>query len=366
MNAKNPPPRRILIVRLSALGDVVMSSGLIPALRSVHPDAHLAWLCEAASAPLLRHNPRLDEVIVWPRARWQELWKRKAWKELWREVASFRRSLRERRFDLVLDAHGLLKSGVLAWMTGAPWRIGLLPREGSQHLVHERLEPPPGADRRMGNEYRFLARHMGAADTAFTPDLTVGDQVRHQALAVLESQGISGPFVVLSPFTTRPQKHWFEDRWTALAAGLQARGLTPVLLGGPTDAQAAARIAPPGSGIVNLAGRLKLDESVAMVAEASMLIGVDTGLTHMGSALRRPTLALFGSTQPYADAASPFTRILYDALACSPCRRRPICDGRYDCMRQFTVERVLTEALALPGLPDAGGTGTPPAEHAPC
>ena len=70
--------RRILIVRLSAIGDVVMASGLIPALRALHPDAHLAWLVEPAAAPLLAHNPRLDELIIWPRAEWQALWRARA------------------------------------------------------------------------------------------------------------------------------------------------------------------------------------------------------------------------------------------------------------------------------------------------
>ncbi|EWS54576.1 glycosyltransferase family 9 protein [Methylibium sp. T29] len=98
--------KRILIVRLSAIGDVVMASGLIPALRALHPEARIAWLVEPAAAPLLAHNPRLDEVIVWPRAEWQQLWRARRYAELWRRFCAFRRALRAQRFDLALDTQG--------------------------------------------------------------------------------------------------------------------------------------------------------------------------------------------------------------------------------------------------------------------
>lgn len=340
-------PRNILIIRLSALGDVVMSSGLIRAMKARYPNARLSWLTEAPAAPLLKHNPRLDEVIIWPKAAWKDLWRQRQWAQLWREVKAFRRLLRDRQFDLVLDAQGLLKSGLWAWSTHAPRRLGLIPREGSQHLVHERVEPPPGQDVRMGSEYRYLARYVGAADEAFQPDLAIGAAAQARARQSLAEAQVAGPYVALCPFTTRPQKHWFEDNWSALATALLARGLTPVMLGGPDDVTAAGRMAAAVPGVVNLVGQLKLDESVAVVADCALLIGVDTGLTHMGSALQRPTVALFGSTRPYADGGSPHTRILYDALPCSPCRRRPTCEGRFDCMRQITVDRVLQLAWPL-------------------
>jgi heptosyltransferase-1 len=154
----------------------------------------------------------------------------------------------------------------------------------------------------------------------------------------------------LCPFTTRPQKHWFEDRWIGLAHRLRDSGFTPVLLGGPADREAAARIAKGMPGIANLVGALKLDESVAAIADASVLIGVDTGLTHIGSALGVPTVALFGSTCPYVDPVAPRGVVLYEKLACSPCRRNPTCNGRFDCMRALEVERVMSEALRVASL----------------
>ena len=351
---------RILIVRLSAIGDVVMASGLIPALRSRWPQAHLAWLVEPAAAPLLEHNPRLDELIVWPRAEWRRLWRARHYGALLMQMRAMRRRMRESRFDLALDTQGLLKSGLWSWLSGAQRRISLIGREGSQHLATERLERPvdeAATPRRFGSEYRLLARHLGAADAAFQPDLAVGLAAREAARAALQAGfadvGASpdSRYAVLCPFTTRPQKHWFEDRWVALAVRLRDAGLVPVLLGGPGDVEAAGRIAGAVSGLVDLTGRLRLDGSVAAIADAALLVGVDTGLTHMGSALAIPTVALFGSTRPYADAGTPRSQVLYEPLPCAPCRRNPTCGGRFDCMRALGVEQVLAEARRVLALP---------------
>ncbi len=340
-------PRRILIVRLSALGDVVMASGLITALRRRYPDAQISWLCEPASLPLLQHNPHLHQVLVWPRPRWRELWRERRYLTLWREVRRFHALLRAQQFDWVLDAQGLLKSGVCAWMTHAPRRVSLMAREGSRWLVHERLVPPPRDGGMMSSEYRHLAVHLGAKEEDFQLDLAVGGAARARAQAVLQQAGATGRVALLCAFTTRAQKHWMEPYWLELAAALRRHGYTPVLLGGPGDREAAARMAAASSDLINLAGKLQLDESVAAVSLGNLLIGVDTGLTHMGTALRVPTVALFGSTRPYLHAGTPTTRVLYDALPCSPCRRHPTCNGRFDCMRQLTVARVLEAALAL-------------------
>ena len=151
---------RVLVVRMSAIGDIVMASALIPALRRTWPEARLAWLTEPAGAALLRHNPRLDEVLVWPRGEWLQLRRERRFGELARAVWRFGRELRTRRFDLVLDAQGLLKSAVWARLTGAPRRIGLGSREGGQWLMTETLGRRT-VSRRIGAEYRLLAEHLG-------------------------------------------------------------------------------------------------------------------------------------------------------------------------------------------------------------
>src|SRR5690606_23114049 len=123
----------------------------------------------------------------------------------------------------------------------------------------------------------------------------------------------------LCPFTTRPQKHWMEERWAPLAGRLREEfGLQAVMLGGPGDRAAAARIEAAG-GVVNLAGATTLRQAAAVIRGASLLVGVDTALSHVGTAFEIPTVPLFGSTCPYRETDSPKTIVIYKKLDCSPC-----------------------------------------------
>ncbi|HMU89803.1 MAG TPA: lipopolysaccharide heptosyltransferase I [Pseudomonadales bacterium] len=324
--------RRILIIRLSAIGDIVMASPLIPALRAAHPDGWLAWMVEEGMESLIEAHPQLDEVIIWPRRRWQRLWRedRRNW---WREVRAFVRRLRGSRFDLVLDAQGLLKSAAWAWLSGAPRRIGLNSREGSrwlmQQVVHE-LDDHPG----MSSEYRRLAQFLGLSTDDFHPSIALTEADRARVLEMVGSERAARGYAVAAPFTTRPQKHWPQAHWRQWIDLLaEQTGLPTLLLGGPGDRAAAQQIsAGCRHAPIDLVGQLTLRQSAAAIASARLLVGVDTGLTHMGAGFRVPTVALFGSTRPYLDAGLPGFRVIYHALACSPCRRHPTCAGRFDCL----------------------------------
>lgn len=339
---------RILIVRSSAIGDVVFASALPAAIRRTHPDAHIAWLVEPGIHELLLPDPAIDEVITWSKADWVKLWKSGRKLELLGRVRQFRRELHARRFDVAVDLQGLLKSGFLTWLSGAPRRVGLGSKEGSQWLMSEVI-PRGGEKARIGSEYQYLAQQMGFDAGDFLPTLTLAPETEAAAAQKLEAHGLqAGRFAVFAPFTTRPQKHWFEDAWQALAPQLiAATGLTPVILGGPADQPAAARIAAADPRIVNLAGQTRLPEAAAVIARAALLIGVDTGLTHMGTALARPTVAIFGSTCPYQDTGRPTGSVIWLGMPCSPCRRRPTCGGAFTCLRDITPERVLAQAQAM-------------------
>jgi len=127
--------------------------------------------------------------------------------------------------------------------------------------------------------------------------------------------------------------------------------LPVALLGGPADRAAGEKMATAaGTAAVNLAGSTSLSQAAALIARSRAVVGVDTGLSHMGIALRRPTLLLFGATCPYTDTTRADARVLYHARACAPCRRRPTCDGRFDCMRDIGTEEVLAALRQLPGL----------------
>jgi len=342
----------ILIIRLSAIGDVVFASPLIGALKRSYPNARLSWLVEPAAAPLLKHNPDLDEVIIWPKSDWKRLWANNSFAALWGEVSRFRRELKRRRFDTVLDLQGLLKSGILGWFTGARERIGLGSREGSQWLMSRVIERH-GDAQRIGSEYLYLGEQLGLATGAFEMQVALGHSDKSLVEKLLETEGLLSGYLVVCPFTTRPQKHWFEARWAALIPRLkEAFQLPLVMLGGPADREASERISQAlGDRVINLTGTTSLSEAAALICRAQLLVGVDTGLTHMGLAFATPTVALFGSTCPYLDTTRDNAVVLYHKFSCSPCRRSPTCNGEYSCMAAIDVEEVVAAALKIT-LPD--------------
>lgn len=339
---------RVLVVRLSAIGDVIMASPLIAAVRRRYPDARLAWLVQPEAAALLQANTALDEVIVWPRGEWRRLLRRGHWWKLLREMRTFVRGLRKQRFDLALDLQGLMKSGVWAWLSGARERVGLGSKEGSGFLMTRVIEKPKG-EGLIGSEYRYIAEQLGLGAQPFAMRVALTEEDRRFASGYVARHGLAGGYAVVCPFTTRPQKHWFDEAWAALVARLRAElGLEIVMLGGPGDRAAAERLLALAPGqIVSATGETTLRQAAALIERARLLVGVDTGLLHMGTAFDIPTIALFGSTCPYLYTDSPRTVVLYKALPCSPCKRNPTCGGAYTCMREITPDEVLATARRL-------------------
>jgi heptosyltransferase-1 len=343
---KNIPPTKVLIVRLSAIGDLVMASPLIGAFKKTWPQARLTWLVEESSKAVIEANPALEEIIVWPRGRWRSLFREKRFLVLGKEILSFVKMLRSNRFDLAVDAQGLLKSGIWVWLSGAPQRVGIGSREGSRFLMTRVVSREEASDG-LSSQYLLLAEALGLETEPFPMKVSLSEEAVRYAQRFRDEIGTS--YIALSPFTTRPQKHWFEDRWIETARELtRETGMTVVILGGPGDAADAQRLAETvGEQAFSLAGKTSIQEAAAIISSSSLLIGVDTGLTHMGIALNVPTVALFGATRPYLDTTGSSGKVLYHKLECSPCRRNPTCDDDFTCMKAITSREVVDTALSL-------------------
>ena len=332
-------PQNILIIRLSAIGDVVFASPLIAALKRSYPQAKLSWLVEPPAASLLQSHPDLDEVIVWSKSDWKALWKKRQFGQLWREIKSFKQMLKSKNYDLVLDLQGLLKSAIWAYFSGAPRRVGLGSKERSHRLMTE-VVAREGNDERISSEYLNLAQHLGLDCGDFTMDIRLPENEDKYALTMKQAYG---DYIVICPFTTRPQKHWFDERWGQLVEQLSGRfpHHRIVMLGGPNDQEAATHILAKAPNLVSMVGQSSLTQTAALIKHANLLVGVDTGLTHMGIAFHRPTIALFGSTCPYSDTTRDNAVVLYHKQECSPCRRNPTCHGDFTCMKRITPEEVM-------------------------
>jgi heptosyltransferase I len=342
--------KSILIIRLSAIGDFVFTSPFVQAIRAKYPDARITWLCEPAIKPLLEAEPAIDKVITWPKQEWRGFIKRGQFIQLFRAWRKLRSELRALDADLAIDLQGLLKSGIWVWQSNARKRIGLGSREGSQYFMTQVI-PKGGEPRLISSEYRYLAKQMELSSEQLDLHLSIDDKSHQQAQQIIDSNGLDKHIAVVLPFTTRPQKHWFNDRWRELISELQGNDYDVVMLGGPADKSAAESISHDLKGLHNLVGETTLLTAAAIIAKASIVIGVDTGLTHMGHALQRPTISIFGSTAPYLNPSNPSGKVLYHKLWCSPCRRRPQCNHEFSCMQLITVPEVMATVMQISDKP---------------
>jgi heptosyltransferase-1 len=351
-------PRAILVVRLSARGDVMFATPIIRALRRRYPETHLTWVVEPAARDVVEHHPELDEVLVWDRPRWKKLLKAGRLRELWQEFTAFRETLRARRYEVALDMQGLSRSSLVTLWCGAPLRLGLGSKEGSGYVMHQ-VHPTGLEVQYMSADPRLFADWIGLDTSPWQLDLVLAPGLRDRARTRLDQEGVGERYILLVPFTTRPWKHWVESRWGPLARRLREELDLPVVLaGGPADRPAADRVlADAGEGVVDLVGKTSLGEAMALVAESTLVVGVDTGLTHAAHGFMRPTLCLFGPSG-YTVAPTPVARMIRHDLACSPCTVRtggPICGGDYTCMQLIREGEVVAAARELLGAVEDGG-----------
>ena len=332
---------RILIIRTSAIGDIVMASPMIRVIRQAWPDSYLAWLVEPASRELLELHPMLDDTLLWPKTEWRQLLKAGRLIKLGKTILQFRQKLHRFDFTHVLDAQGLMRTRFMAYLTGAKERIGLDSREPGRFLM-TRIESRGANIEQMSSEYRHLMQQIGLMPGNFRPEIHLSENSRTSARTILRKTGVSESYGVICPFTTRRQKEWIANRWADLVNRIRDELQLPmVMLGGPTDIEDSLNLLGLTNGtLVNLTGQTSLTESAAVIEKAALVIGVDTGLTHMGTAFERPTVALFGSTCPYLETPSDKTIVVYNPLACSPCKHKPTCDGLFTCMDSIHVEQV--------------------------
>ncbi len=328
---------RFLIVRLSALGDTLMSSPVAQALREAFPHAHIGWVAEKRCAPVVEGNPYLNRVHLWDGTL--------------RGLLETVQDIRRERYEVALDVQGLLKSALIPWLARIPVRIGFAnAREGSVRLLTHTVPPPPPTPFASGRNLHLLKALGVPVDfhrhRLFFP-LAEGHREaarRHIAALGLEPKR----FVVLTPATTRPQKHWVKERWSELATRLWTEQKMPaVLLGSANDRPLLQWIAAQCPAPVFVVCHLPLKEAVALIEQAAVLVGPDSFPIHAALAVGTPAVALFGPNDPYRFRNELGIRVLEHDLPCRPCGRRPTCGGTFPCMAMITVDEVLAAIEAF-------------------
>ena len=330
-------PTNILIIKPSAIGDVVHALPVLARVKKKWPSARVSWLVTPACAGLLEGHPLLDEVILFDRKRFGNAWRHP---KLALELRRFTRALRQRNFDMVIDLQGLFRSGWLAKKTGAPVRVGFANARELAWMFYTHRVPIDTMEQHAISRYLKLAQFIGCDGGAVEFPFATTDADRAYVRQLLrESQGeaASGGYAVLMPGTNWATKRWPVEKFAALIAPLkECFGLESVLAGG-SDAAAMAEEMP---GVINLAGRTTLKQLTALLEGAALVVANDSGPMHIAAALGRPLVAPFGPTNPVR--TGPYGRmdsVIRLDIVCSPCYSRHC--SHQSCLRYLRSEDVL-------------------------
>jgi heptosyltransferase I len=281
--------KRILLVRLSSLGDVLHTFPAVTDLARALPEAELDWVVEEAYVPLVRMHPAVSHAIPFALRRWRRGLLRAG---VWREIGAFRHALRDRAYDAVIDAQGLVKS---AWVADlARGRVHGYSRGAAREPLAARFyrfRYDIGPELHSVERYRrLLARALGYAPTAGV-DYGIAAPPRPPFAP-------AGSYAVLLHSTARTEKLWPEASWTELGRALEARGLASVLPWGDETERGRAERLARSLGRAIVAPRLSLEDAAGLIGHAGVVVGLDTGLMHLAVALRTPVVAVFCNSDP--------------------------------------------------------------------
>ena len=344
------PPRSILLVKLSAIGDVVHTLPLLEVLRKNFPEARIDWLVEEEASPMIEGHKDIDHVIVSFRKSWQKkLLSPKGGPAVVSEVKRFLRDLRSHEYDLVIDLHGLLKSGLLTGLARGQRKIGFTGgKEGSILFLTDRPYPFD-YNRHALDRYLQAAEYLGCEINSWKGEIPLQSEDRDRIDRLLADHfSPDDTLIAMNPMARWVTKLWDEQRFSLLAQRLREELSCIVLFtGGPSDHPVIERIVgslnPPP---LNLAGKTTLRELAYLYTRCRLVVTTDTGPMHIAAAMGVPVVALFGPTAPWR--TGPYGKghtVLQEKLECSPCFRKTC--SHLTCMKSITVEEVFDTVKKL-------------------
>jgi heptosyltransferase I len=286
---------RFLINRLSHVGDCLLTLPLAAELRRQFPDCLIVWACESASQSLLRLHPAIDELIVVPHG----------WFKRWRDLRAIRRQLTGFQFDISIDPQGLFKSSLLGLLSGAPRRLGFRGEHGRElsSWMNNRLAKPTMShlvDRTLELLNLLpLPNHPGPANL----NLPIAPVAAAEIAPFIS--GLSSEYLVINPGASWPSKQWDTTRFGELAQQIRQHcGLIPVVSwGGAAESKMADEVVAVSRGAAVKAPSTSLLTLAALLSEAKMFIGCDTGPLHLAVASGTRCVGLYGPTRPQDSGA---------------------------------------------------------------
>lgn len=345
---------RILLVRLSAIGDVIHALPVAYAVRQKFPEAEINWLVEERVAELISLNPYIDKIIVMPRKEWKEIAKRNRWQAL-KALIGFLKGLQEYNFDLVLDLHGFFKSALPVGMTKAPARYGAADAgEGSTLFYNHKIKIPPEICHKVDRNLYLAEKVLGVSTEqvkfAIEPETREKEKV---AELLAKYQLTAGKFIIINPYTTWETKNWHIEGYRELAERIKKElDYEVVFTGSPDDRKGIDALLDTISvQAYNFAGLTTLGELTALYSKAELYIGGDTGPMHLAVAVDLPVVAIMGPTNPqiYGPYGDSNIVVRDNNLSCLNCWKRK-CPNKQECMKNVTVEQVFTAVKKVLGV----------------
>lgn len=329
--------KNILVIKLSAIGDVIHALPVAAALKEKWPDCHLTWVVSPVAAAIVENSPAIDEIIIFERKNLNSL------KNFIHYIGPFSKCLQKRQYDLSIDLQGLLKSALIAYLAHAKKKLGYADmREGSGFISHS----IKGENRHNHIVERYLdtVRYLGyAVDNVNFPLGITNDDER--AAQILCQQYALSPktYVILVVGANWTNKRWPAANFANFANHCNAKGLSVLLAGyGKIDEHIAAEISALTIHTpINLIGKTTLKVLACLMKNAVAVVGGDTGNLHMAAALKIPAIMLMGPTDPmrngpYGQPDNVLT-VTYD---CKFCWKRK-CRYKRDCLAQIKPSQVI-------------------------
>lgn len=317
---------KILIIKPSALGDIVQALPVLTGLKRRWPTAQIDWIVNDTLKDILEGHPCLRQTILYPRKRWTSPARIP---EMWR----WGRKLREEKYDMTIDLQGLMRTGLMTWASGSPRRIGLQSaREGSRAAYNEYI-----ADTAISAAERYLT----CLEHLEIPVQPLDFQLIARA-PLPDKLKDFGPYIALHPYSKWRTKLWPWRNYQELVDSMPDRKFVVVGEGPwfPLDA--------PGQ-LVDLRGQLNLGQLVSVLDKAQAVLSTDSGPAHIAGALGRPTLVLFGATDwRKTKPSGARVNVRTHALFCSPCLKRTCWrDTPVECMSLLEPQKIGTVLTSL-------------------
>ncbi len=330
----------ILIVKLSAIGDVIHTLPALAGLRRLYPEAHITWIIEEAASDLLKGHPQIDRLIVSGRKRWLKAFGHGSFREPWSEIRTILKTLRDRHYDLVIDFHGLFKSAVFVLLSSAKRKLGYDSlQEASGLFLNEKI--PEDMNKHAVDRYLDFVRYLGLQNPPPEFLIPVEEDNVKRVNALLREDAIKDDerFIAISSVALWDTKLWEDGRFAALADRIiRELGYRVVLTG--ADGKDTGRIeALMSEQAADLGGKTSLRDLACVYKRSALLVSTDSGPMHLAAAVGTPVVALFGPTDanrtgPYGEGHTVITK----NLPCRPCFLKK-CETNI-CMREISVNDV--------------------------